>query len=839
MLKTLKKIGCVALATALLLGFALTAPVAVTAEPDPVVLIDAHHVWTYEDSDTDLFGDPATDFRSPDYDATTWKTGPAPLGYPAAETDNRIFGKISDAGTLVANRTSPDAMLTYYLRTYFVANDVADIGSLEAEISFDDGYVLYLNGQEIDRQYVEGDPAHDTDATFVNEAKNSEGKKVVDLSAYTAFLSEGQNLLALSLHNRDKSSSDIYWGLKLSAVYGESTPGEDGDLTPRQVNVHVGNDAASEVIFAYTTVKSTPTKVSLTDGSETFDFTGTSSVGNSGKYFHRIDVSGLAADTTYNYEVGEAPNTFAGKFKTMPAAGSQDSFKFVYIADTQPGDPDRDGEALGATMTAISALDPDFVYLAGDITDTSTNEAQWESLFYNDGLYPTGGQDMFGNYLIAAIQGNHDNDTFTSHINTPSQEGKIVYTFDYGPMTFVMLNLEAARYSADARAKQTEFLTNAINEAKARGQWTAVGFHKSLYTGASHITDSDVIEARTYWCPKFAQLDVDFVLQGHDHVYSRGFVLEDGAKAAVDAPKGAEVQDPSDAPLYMIGGHAGGLKWYSMKNYTVTPGDPLVPGYAFLDVDSANPAHNDDNKGSDVKQEQVVVELSVEADEVQINAYMLKYDYATHTITTPQYLYDSLTIRRDAAAETLSAALSGPAEVNSADEIVYSATYNNLENANAFDTILSYDDGKLEFVKAESALDGALIAEYSKPSDSTVRLVNGGQNGVSGEQTVARFIFRLKEGVAVGGTVAATLVKATTVKGDADVEAVISAATVTSDVVAVVVPGDVNSDGQVTLADLALALTKYQTNDSVCDVDGSGVVDVADFIFIYNKYVGQ
>ena len=94
-----------------------------------------------------------------------------------------------------------------------------------------------------------------------------------------------------------------------------------------------------------------------------------------------------------------------------------------------------------------------------------------------------------------------------------------------------MLNLEAARYDVDARAEQKEYLTNAVKEAKERGQWTFIGFHKSLYTGASHITDSDVIEARQYWAPTFSALDVDVVMQGHDHVYSRGFVTSDGYNA--------------------------------------------------------------------------------------------------------------------------------------------------------------------------------------------------------------------------------------------------------------------------------------------------------------------
>ena len=62
-----------------------------------------------------------------------------------------------------------------------------------------------------------------------------------------------------------------------------------------------------------------------------------------------------------------------------------------------------------------------------------------------------------------------------------------------------MLNLETARYDADARDKQKEYLTEVVNEAKSRNQWTLVGFHKSIYTGASHIRRFRYNRSKKYW----------------------------------------------------------------------------------------------------------------------------------------------------------------------------------------------------------------------------------------------------------------------------------------------------------------------------------------------------
>ncbi|MGL5617229.1 MAG: metallophosphoesterase [Sarcina sp.] len=409
---------------------------------------------------------------------------------------------------------------------------------------------------------------------------------------------------------------------------------------PKQVNAHMGEDPSTEVNITYTTIEGNlETKVVLNKVGDNNKITvlGENSIGNGDKYFHKLAVKDLESNSNYEYVVGTGEDSFKGSFKTAPAKGSKENFKFAFIADTQVSNG-TNAKALGATLAEINKdKDVDFVYLAGDITDKATTEAQWEFLFNNEGAFSNGGQDMFSSKLISTVQGNHDNNSLTRHINAPAEAGNIVYSYDYGPATFIMLNLEEARYSADAREQQKEHLINVVKEAKARNQWTLVGFHKSLYTGASHITDSDIIEARKYWAPVFSELDVDVVMQGHDHVYSRGFVNENGANANPSKDSSGNVINPKNSPLYMVGGHAGGLKWYSKKNYTVGVGDPLTPGYSFLDVNSTD-------TGSDVKKEQVIVEMEVAEGSLTLNSYMFKYDTATDSITTDKYLYDSMTM---------------------------------------------------------------------------------------------------------------------------------------------------------------------------------------------------
>ena len=409
----------------------------------------------------------------------------------------------------------------------------------------------------------------------------------------------------------------------------------------KQVNVHMGM-TADTVYLSFTTATDAKSVITVTPQNGTPKTYEDQSVYSetTGKYMHTVTLDGLTADTHYTYTVVIGDHRFEGAFDTAKTKDSQDDFTFAFITDPQVSTA-SDAEAAGYTMEMLSEMDLDYIYIAGDITNTATNETQWEILFNNDGAEPDGGQDLFGNKTVVVTQGNHDNAWFTDHIEAPSANesvGDSVYAFDYGNMKFIVLNLETAKNDEAIRTAQKEYLTAQVADAKTNGQWIVVGFHKSIYTGASHIVDSDVIAARTYWGPVLNELGVDIVLMGHDHVYSRGFVTAEGNNAGLVAENGVYT-DPDDAILYMVGGHAGGLKWYSKKNYEVSAGDLLAANYEFLDKNSAD-------DGSDVKKEQVYTLVHVDGNTIDFTTYMYKYDPATDQVVTEPYVYDSFTVEK-------------------------------------------------------------------------------------------------------------------------------------------------------------------------------------------------
>ena len=89
----------------------------------------------------------------------------------------------------------------------------------------DDGAVFYLNGVEINRLFM---PAAPTPITYTNLASDHEATAfdVFTLSGpiVETNLLNGDNVLAVEVHQRISTSTDIVWGSALSAIRPDTNP---------------------------------------------------------------------------------------------------------------------------------------------------------------------------------------------------------------------------------------------------------------------------------------------------------------------------------------------------------------------------------------------------------------------------------------------------------------------------------------------------------------------------------------------------------------------------------------------------------------------------------------
>ncbi|MGE5297404.1 MAG: lamin tail domain-containing protein, partial [Solirubrobacterales bacterium] len=109
-----------------------------------------------------------------------------------------------------------------YIRIPFTASNV-EYSNLLLKARFDDGFVAYLNGAEVARRNVTGDPTWNSTASAANDDSIAVGQTVIDISDSVGLLREGSNLLAVQAMNNSISSSDFLFSVEL--VAGEISQG--------------------------------------------------------------------------------------------------------------------------------------------------------------------------------------------------------------------------------------------------------------------------------------------------------------------------------------------------------------------------------------------------------------------------------------------------------------------------------------------------------------------------------------------------------------------------------------------------------------------------------------
>src|SRR5699024_10813030 len=94
-------------------------------------------------------------------------------------------------------------------------------------------------------------------------------------------------------------------------------------------------------------------------------------------------------------------------------------------------------------------------------------------------------------------------------------------------------------------------------------KWKTVIFHNSVYSTASHVNDGDIIKRREQLPAEFENLDIDVVLMGHDHVYTRTYMMVE-ENGSIVPDKTEEVQSSVTNPegvLYLTASSASGSKY--------------------------------------------------------------------------------------------------------------------------------------------------------------------------------------------------------------------------------------------------------------------------------------
>ena len=323
------------------------------------------------------------------------------------------------------------------------------------------------------------------------------------------------------------------------------TPGEDAtmlnagwvsttkDETP-QVKLM---DANGNEIKTYTGEQSTSADVqTVKDGDTTYTL-----------YPCKVTITGLAENTSYKYQYyvnGAWSDTY--DYKTQ----STDSFSIMYVGDpqigastNQLGDKNKEYYAMNDSYNWYHTLNNavskfpnlSFIMSAGDQINQSGSlskeaDALEQQIEYAGFLNPS----VLRSLPVATTIGNHDSGSvnYSNHFNYPNKQSSgdrtaagTDYYFTYGNTLFI--SIDTNNYNVSTHENVIKEATEKNPDAK----WRVLMFHQDIYGSGYDHSDSDGIVLRTQLTPVIDKYDIDAVLQGHDHTYSRTYqITSDGSE---------------------------------------------------------------------------------------------------------------------------------------------------------------------------------------------------------------------------------------------------------------------------------------------------------------------
>ncbi len=154
--------------------------------------------WAFHDSGQDL----GTAWRNVGYNDSSWNRGPGGLGFENAALPVPLQTPMN-----------PGA-ITYYLRHVFSLDSDPTGGTFDMTVEIDDGAVVYVNGTEVHRL---GMPAGTV--TYSTVPTRTVGDATLEGFMIPAnLLVQGENLIAVELHQSGPSSSDAVFAARLDST---------------------------------------------------------------------------------------------------------------------------------------------------------------------------------------------------------------------------------------------------------------------------------------------------------------------------------------------------------------------------------------------------------------------------------------------------------------------------------------------------------------------------------------------------------------------------------------------------------------------------------------------
>ncbi|MBI3852391.1 MAG: metallophosphoesterase [Verrucomicrobia bacterium] len=458
----------------------------------------------------------ASNWTAFDFDDSSWASGPALL--------------FVETAPLPAPKNTPLTLgaATYYFRTHFTATSAPPDSVLVFSNLIDDGAVFYLNGVEIQRLGMPAGPV-------VYETLSS--RVVGDASAYDVFglsgdtltnLVNGDNVLAVEVHQQATNSSDIVLGSAASLVSGISARVTRGP--------YLQSASPTSLVVRWRTDVATGGRVRF--GTNLAELISQADV-NTASTEHEVNLTGLRPNTKYFYAVGTVSTNLAGGdtnhfFTTPPIPGTRKPTRIWVIGDSGTGNANQIN-VRNAYEKFTAGRDTDLWLMLGDNAYDSGTDREYQTAVFNiyaNLLRKTVLWSTLGNHETAQATAFTDNYPYFNIFTFPKngEAGGLAsgtehyYSFNYANIHFVCLDSMTANRATNGA--MATWLTNDLADVTA--DWIIAFWHHPPYSKGSHNSDAEIelIQMRRNFLPILEAYGVDLVLSGHSHCYERSFLLD-------------------------------------------------------------------------------------------------------------------------------------------------------------------------------------------------------------------------------------------------------------------------------------------------------------------------
>lgn len=269
--------------------------------------------------------------------------------------------------------------------------------------------------------------------------------------------------------------------------------------------------------------------------------------------YHSITFKGLEPDTEYNYRVSGKSGHWSPwqRIKTSAETPSDD-FEFLYFGDAQNGIYSHWPLVLKRAWQQSPKAE--FAIYAGDLVNEGANDHQWSNWF-------NAGQFIHSMLPAIVVPGNHEYDwkvqnnnekqwalsdlwqkqfTLPAVATLPIELSETVYSASYPDLDIFVVDSEALG-SQELLQAQAKWLDEKLQSSKAK--WHIVTMHHPIFSNCGmplNTAGQDEPEIRNAFLPVLLKHNVDLVLQGHDHSYSRGSIGTDKDINLISSPTTAK-----------------------------------------------------------------------------------------------------------------------------------------------------------------------------------------------------------------------------------------------------------------------------------------------------------